>query len=133
MQLQITTDYAIRIVCYLAKHQNQLLTAREMSDQLGITYAYFIKVVSRIRQAGFIKSVQGSAGGYFLAKDAADITLYDIIEAMEGQIHINRCLENGRCCSRFAADKQVCQVHNFLESLQDNLITALKSKNICDI
>ncbi len=133
MQLQITTDYAIRIVSYLAKHQDQLLTAREMSEQLGITYAYFIKVVSRIRQAGFIKSVQGSAGGYCLAKDAADITLYDIIEAMEGQIYINRCLDNDRCCSRFATNKQVCQVHNFLESLQDNLITALKSKRICDI
>lgn len=133
MQLQISTDYAIRIVSYLAKHQDHLLSAREMSDELGITYSYFIKVATRIRQAGYIKSVQGSTGGYCLIKDAADITLYDIIVTMEGHIHINRCLENDRFCSRFNVNNQICMVHNILESLQHDIITFLKSKRICDI
>lgn len=133
MQLQITTDYAIRIISYLAKHQDHLFTAREMADQLGITYSYFIKVATRIRQAGYINSVQGSSGGYCLAKDASDITLFDIIVTMEGDIHINRCLENDRFCSRFTVDSQVCLVHNILESLQNDIITTLKSRRICDI
>lgn len=133
MQLQITTDYAIRILSYLAKHQEHLMNAREMSDELGITYPYFIKVSTRMRQAGYIKSVQGSTGGFCLVKDPEEITLYDIIVTMEGPIHINRCLENDRFCSRYNGNNQVCLVHNMLELLQCDIITILKSKRICDL
>lgn len=74
---------------YLSENNTQVLTASEMANQLGITYNYFIKVIARIRDAGLIESIQGPVGGYRLAKPAADISLYDIIRIMEGDIHIN--------------------------------------------
>lgn len=131
MQLQITTDYAIRIIGYLAQHRNQLMNANEMAEQLGITYQYFFKVAMRLKEAGLIESEQGRHGGYRLAKEAGDITLYDIVETMEGIICINRCLESDGYCSRLATP--TCSVHKILASLQSDIITILKNKKMSDL
>lgn len=133
MQIQITTDYAIRIIIYLAQQHEQVLTAKMMAEQLGITPGYILKVTAKLKQAGYIDSIQGSAGGYRLVKRTADITLYDIIETMEGKIHINRCLEADGFCSRGAGHSQVCPVHAIYESVQNEMIAALKSKRISEI
>lgn len=130
MKFQITTDYAIRIIIYMAQQGNQVSTAREASKQLGITYSYFNKVVTKIRKAGFLESLQGPEGGYRLTKNAENITLYDIVEAMEGGICINRCLEDGDFCSRYGLNHQVCEVHKIFESLQSQIIDTLKSVKI---
>ncbi len=131
MQLQITTDYAIRIISYLAQHRNYLSNANEMADQLGISYQYFFKVAMRLKEAGLIVSEQGRHGGYRLAKKASDITLYDIVETMEGSICINRCLESNGYCSRNATP--ICSVHKILALLQNDIITVLKNTKISDI
>lgn len=132
MSFKITTDYAIRIIIYMAHQGDKVSTAKEAAKQLGITYSYFNKVVTQIRKMGFIESVQGPGGGYRLNMDAADITLYDIIEAMEGSICINRCLEEGDICSRYGSNHQTCQVHKIFESINSQLVDMLKSVSICD-
>ena len=131
MRFQITTDYAIRIILYMAQRDMQVTTAKEAAMQLGMTYNYFNKVAAKIRVEGFIESVQGPKGGYRLAKDAADITLYDIVEAMEGSICINRCLEEDEFCSRNCF--QVCLVHGIFESIQTKIIKTLSGTRICDL
>lgn len=133
MRFQITTDYAIRMIIYLAQHHNQVVTAKEMAEQLGITNGYVNKLAGKIKQAGYIDSIQGPVGGYRLAKSASDITLYDIIEAMEGKICINRCLEEDGFCSRHPGHAQVCPVHAILAALQSEMITTLRSKRIDEI
>lgn len=90
------------------------IAAEAAAKELGITYSYFNKVAHKIRTVGFLESVQGPGGGYRIAKDAADITLYDIVKVMEGDIRINRCLEEDCFCSRNAT--QTCLVHKTLAS-----------------
>lgn len=133
MKIHITTDYAIRVIGYLIQNENEISSAVEMSENLGITYYYFIKMVTRLKKAGFIESIRGPIGGYRLAKHSADITLYDIIQTMEGDIHINRCLEDDRLCSKYCVNNQTCLIHNILEEVQNELIAVLKSKRISDI
>ncbi len=131
MKLQITTDYAIRIIGYLAQNNTQIVTANDMAKKLGITYHYLNKLVSHIKRSGLIESVKGPAGGYRLSKSAEDITLYDIIQIMEGDILINHCLEEDGYCSRNAA--QTCPVQKIFASVQYELVTSLKSHRISDI
>lgn len=127
MRLQITTDYAIRIIIYLSKNGPELVTAKRISQDLGITYNYFNKVATRIRQAGFIETIQGPNGGYHLVKNPADITLYDIVETMEGPIIVNRCLEKDGFCSRRNGRPSDCTVHPILCILQEEIVDKLKS------
>lgn len=131
MRFQITTDYAIRIIIYMAQHGTQRTTAKQAAKQLGITYSYFNKVATKLRMTGFIESIQGPKGGYSLVKKAEDITLYDIVESMEGSIRINRCLDEDNFCSRNATN--VCPIHKVFESLQSQIIRELRSVRIYDL
>ena len=131
MQLQITTDYAIRMIGYLAQHNDQLVTARSMAGELGITYQYSMKVINQLKRANLVYSVQGCNGGYRLTDEAANATFYDIICLMEGNINLNRCVEGNRFCERRQED--LCEIHNVLKDIQDDLIRNLKNKVIVDI
>ncbi|MGL6216973.1 MAG: RrF2 family transcriptional regulator [Lacrimispora sphenoides] len=131
MKLQITTDYAIRVIIYLAQNEDKVTTVKEMAERLGITGNYLIKIVTRLKQEGYIKSIQGPAGGYYLVKKTEDITLYDIVLVIEGEIRINRCLEEDGYCSRDAS--QYCPVHKIFESVQNDLIASLKRAKISEI
>jgi len=86
MKFQLATDYAIRILCYLHENNNRLSTATHLSEKLGITYLYFMKLTCVLKQAGLIQSVQGCNGGYQLAKNAENATLYDVVKVIEGDI-----------------------------------------------
>lgn len=131
MRLQITTDYAIRIMLYMMQQYGKVSTAEAATQELGISYSYFNKVAYKIRRAGLLESVQGPNGGYCVARDAVDTTLYDIVKAMEGDIHINRCLDDDGFCSRNAT--LTCPVHKALELLQNQITDTLKSIRIRDL
>lgn len=131
MRLQNTTDYAIRVMLFMAQQDGEVSTAEAAAREMGITYSYFNKVAWKIRMAGLIESVQGPGGGYRIAKNPADITLYDIVTVMEGDICINRCLDEDGFCSRNAA--QTCPVHKTLEALQNQMIDTLRSVRISDL
>ncbi|HAQ40207.1 MAG TPA: Rrf2 family transcriptional regulator [Clostridiales bacterium] len=130
MKFQTTTDYAIRIVVYLALHSPKLFSASEAARELGMTHAYFNKIAVSLRKAGFIVSVQGPGGGYKLAKSASDITLYDIVCTIQGEIYINSCLEDDGFCTRFGTNSNLCPVHKVFGMLQENIINILKSQTI---
>jgi len=131
MRLQITTDYAIRMMLFMAQQDGKVSTAEAAAKELGITYSYFNKVAWKIRIAGFLESVQGPGGGYRIADKAADITLYDIVTIMEGDIRINRCLDEDGFCSKNTT--QTCPVHNVLEELQNQIIDTLRGVRISDL
>ena len=131
MKFQLATDYAIRILCYLYENNNRLSTATHLSEKLGITYLYFMKLTGVLKHAGLIQSVQGCNGGYQLAKNAEDATLYDVVKVIEGGIKINRCLEEDRFCSRDATEQ--CSMHRFLKNLQQELISKLDTLNISQL
>lgn len=130
MQLQTTTDYSIRIMCCLYD-KYELMTAPDLSEQLGISYPYLNKVLGQLRQAGLIEVVRGRFGGYRMAADARDITLYDIIKTMEGEIWINPCLNEDGICTRNAID--MCPVHKVLESARKQLIRSLVRVSLSEI
>ena len=131
MQFQLATDYAIRILSYLHRQNNQLATAVEMSEKLGITYLYFMKIIGKLRHAGLVQSVQGCNGGYRLACNADHISFYDVVRVMEGELNINRCLADHAACSKHSAPH--CKMHQFFRTLQDDMIVSLKGKSIAEI
>lgn len=131
MQLQISTDYAIRIIHCLANHPDDLPTAMTIAEQMGITYPFFIKVANRLKHSGFICAVQGRNGGYYLGRPCDKISLYDIISAMEGDITINRCLHEDCYCSRGAVKE--CLVHDVLLDIQNELINRLSGVYVSEL
>ena len=130
MQLTNTTDYAIRIVCYLAS-ENKVITTAELSRELNIPASYIPKITKQLKEKEIVKAAEGSNGGYMLEKRPEEISLMDVINCTESTMAISRCLEKDGYCSRNYSD--CCKVHNVLMDLQNTYNNRLENVKISDI
>ena len=117
MQLNVTSDYAIRTVLYLGQCK-KIASATEISNEMGIP-------------RGYLEKDLGARGGYRLNKTLKDITLGDVIRLMESTTKINRCLEDDAYCSRKAVD--FCAVRRYYAKVQEKLETQFFSISLKEI
>lgn len=124
MQLSLTTDYAIRILACIGASDG-VIPSTEISEKVGISQAYVMKVIRKLSKAGMVKTHQGPTGGVSLGRDPKYITLYDVINLMEATTRINRCLEEDCFCSN--NNTAHCKVRKFYTQLQKNVDESLRS------
>lgn len=130
MQLKNSTDYAIRIVCYLAA-QERMVSTSELSRKLNVSANYVPKIAKKLKNAKIVTACEGTNGGYMLAKQPENISLMDIISCVEETMAINRYLEEDRFCSRNLED--TCKTHKILLSLQNTYNNKLESVKVSDV
>jgi len=129
MQLNVTTDYGVRIVVYLAQVDG-LATRQEISQAMGIPISSMSAITKNLQKDGLIMEKRGRTGGFKLAKSPDEITLGMIIRALERTMQINRCLEDDHFCSRKATKdcpvrRHLLKIQNALNSMLDINITEL--------
>ncbi len=98
MHITLETDYAIRIVDRLIKAGGRL-DAGAISERTGVSQRFALKILRKLVSGGLVKSYKGAGGGYEIARSAAEISLYDIVELMEGTYRFSRCVGDGYSCS----------------------------------
>ena len=130
MQLTNTTDYAIRIVCYLAIKKRRVTTAK-LASELKIPESYIPKITKQLKKEKIISASEGTSGGYAIAKNPEKISLFDVISCMESTMAISRCLEKDGFCSGNYTD--CCKVHQVLLDLQNTYNNRLENVKISDI
>ncbi|MBT3504691.1 MAG: Rrf2 family transcriptional regulator [Piscirickettsiaceae bacterium] len=87
MQLTKHTDYAFRVLIYLAmKPSEELATIQEIAEYFDISRSHMMKIVQKLANAGFVQSIRGKQGGIKLGKPSEDINLRSIIELMESTL-----------------------------------------------
>ena len=126
MHLTRESDYAIRIVACLANSQ-QIIGAKTIAEHTDVTIRFSLKILHALVAAKIVKSFKGSNGGYKLAYDPADVSLYDVIFAIEGEYNISRCLDRAFPCERNAESK--CKVHNIFDEISVYVRQQLLSVN----
>ena len=131
MKMQTSTEYAIQILLHLHQNQGELHTAMNIAEAVGITYPNFIRIANKLRKQGLVQTVQGRSGGQTLGRSAHEIRLYDVFFAIEGDLQINRCLEDDQFCSR--GNPEDCDVHAFLRTLQGKMIGEMSEQTIADL
>lgn len=107
MRLNKTTEYTIRVLLYLVQHGDTPRSTNTLHQQLGIPYKYLGRLMKNLTDAGLLNSTRGKAGGYRLAKDAAQISLHLVIETLEGGGDFERCILGLPECS----DTDPCVMH----------------------
>ncbi|BDF58787.1 hypothetical protein CE91St36_16040 [Christensenellaceae bacterium] len=85
MQFNTSTDYAIRMILYLAK-ESKIVSSSKLSAAIGVSSRYLLQISAKLRDADLIEVTYGGNGGFRLFLSAAKITLYDIVIVMEGMI-----------------------------------------------
>ncbi len=100
-----------------------------ISERQDISVAYLEQLYSTLRRGNLVKSIRGPGGGYVLAKDAADITIADIVFAVDEPLDVTRCGGNGNC----AKGSIKCVTHNLWASLNEKIIDYLESVTLSDL
>lgn len=94
MHITQESDYAVRIVYCLAKCGTRR-DARGISEEMCVTLRFSLKILGKLVSSGIVESYKGNRGGYELARPASEITLKDVIDAVEGPYRLSRCVGEG--------------------------------------
>ena len=120
MQLNITTDYAIRIILALANRDGEVVSSKDISMTMKIPQKYVLKITRSLVAAELIERRSGVYGGFLLAKKPEEISLLEIVKVMEPTMYVNRCLEEDNYCSRDAVDN--CSIRKFYTNFQNIIV-----------
>jgi Rrf2 family protein len=108
---------------YLSE-ERRMVTGVEIAEKMQIPPTYLLTIMAKLKKAGFVSVKRGNAGGYILAKPQDEISLWDIMETMEGTMQLDQNLEG----DRFAENKETGMGHvrSVYRSLQSNLEERLR-------
>lgn len=130
MEINRTTDYAVRVVLHLAAAEaGSRVRASDIAAAQGIPLDYVPKVLQALARSGILATTSGRTGGVRLIKSPQRITLLDIVEAMEGPIALNRCMVRKGECPR----DQRCPVHPLWAKAQAGLVKTLREATIAGL
>ena len=117
-------DYAIRGMVYLAcKQVEEVSSLKDIACFADASPTFLAKIFQQFNRTGIVKSSRGSGGGFSLGRPARDITLLEIIEAVEGPIAVNQCILGKGVCSRDVT----CPVHPVWKEVQQQMTGMLGS------
>ncbi|RPH99121.1 MAG: Rrf2 family transcriptional regulator [Calditrichaeota bacterium] len=129
-KLSKKTEYALMALQHIASlDKGQVATAKEIAENKLIPHSLLAKILQQLTRHQLILSLQGAHGGYALGRKAEEITLAQMIEAIEGPIHIIECNESRYSCQR----DDFCTLKNSLNPLQKQLTSYLHSVTLADV
>jgi Rrf2 family nitric oxide-sensitive transcriptional repressor len=125
VQLNITTDYGIRVILYLAQ-KNSVASSSEICEKMGIPQSYMHKIAKALKKANMIHEIRGSKGGFELKKRPDHLSILAIINAFEKKKNINKCTEKGKVSY---SDIKLCHgVRELYAEIQNEMYNRLDVK-----
>jgi Rrf2 family protein len=101
MDITRKSDYAIRMMTALATAGSECpVSVRELAEAQSVPYAFARSVQRDLMAAGLVTVTRGASGGMCLARPAAEITLLDVVESIQGQLSISVCANDPEWCAR---------------------------------
>ncbi|MDO4596452.1 MAG: Rrf2 family transcriptional regulator [Coriobacteriaceae bacterium] len=124
MNISRKTDYALRMLAMLAQSKDTLLSVRTAADEVNVPYSFARSIQHGLVQAGIVESLRGVHGGMRLRLDPREVTVRQIVEAIQGPMVVNDCTVEDASCERMGcccyhpiwAGTQAL-VHNYLDSV----------------
>jgi len=130
MELTRKGEYAIRGIIYLAgQPSGKMALISEIAESTDVPQTFLAKIFQSFAKQGLVNSYRGTGGGFTLSRPASQITLREIVEAVEGPILPNRCLIGRGACER----DSICNVHPVWKRIQGEVVGILDSVTIADL
>jgi Rrf2 family protein len=130
MQITRQADYAVRAVLYLANlGNNERAATSTVAEDQRIPPSFLAKIISQLSIAGLLHTSRGARGGVTLARDPQDITLLEVVEAIDGPIQLNECVGEENDCSFESG----CPLRAVWSDAQNELVTRLKKTNFAQL
>ncbi len=98
MKLSQHTDYALRMLIYLAVHDDRSATIHEVAQAYDISAHHLAKIVRKLVHHGWVRSVRGRGGGLRLARPPAEVSVSAVVSAMESSLALVQCMDDAAAC-----------------------------------
>ena len=124
-------EYAIQALLYLAhkEEEGQPVFLREISDSLRIPHHFLNKVLQQLTREGILVSLRGVAGGFSLGRHGSEITLGDVVKAIDGDQFLGECVLGFPGC----ADKTPCPVHDQWKRAKQIILNIMSTKSVAEL
>jgi Rrf2 family protein len=138
MMFSTKAEYGVRVMVELARRAGEdPVPLAEIATHDGLPLAYLEHLVARLRKAGLVDSRRGSRGGYLLARSPVDITMAEIVEALEGSIAPIECISQAPdgtiSCSREKDPSHVCPTKLLWTRVRFAIVQTLQDTTLADL
>ena len=150
MMFSTKAEYGVRVMVALARRASlsedtqrahggldPVVPLAEIAERDGLPLAYLEHLVARLRKAGLIDSRRGARGGYLLARPAKDITMAEVVEALEGSIAPIECISVGAngelVCARESDIAHVCPTKLLWTRVRGSIVSTLTQTTLADL
>jgi Rrf2 family transcriptional regulator, cysteine metabolism repressor len=138
MMFSTKAEYGVRVMVELARRAGEEpVPLAEIAANDGLPLAYLEHLVARLRKAGLVDSRRGSRGGYLLARSPVDITMAEIVEALEGSIAPIECIteapDGSIVCSRESDPGHVCPTKLLWTRVRFAIVRTLQETTLADL
>jgi Rrf2 family protein len=142
MMFSTRAEYGVRVMVTLAQEQIKdgaratPASLAQIAEKNGLPFAYLEHLAARLKKAHLVESRRGPRGGYLLAKPADEITMAQIVEALEGQIAPIECIsstDDGLSCAREDDLNEICPTKILWTRVQGAIVRSLKEMTLADL
>jgi len=127
MKLSTKSRYGARALIEIARHEGeQPIKRKDIVQNQGIPDSYLENILISLKNADLIQTVRGAKGGYTLAKTASDISLLDVVEALDGSIRLVDCEKAGERCEKW----NTCGTREVWQEMEEAQRTVLRRHSI---
>jgi Rrf2 family transcriptional regulator, cysteine metabolism repressor len=138
MMFSTKAEYGVRVMVELARRAGEdPIPLAEIAAHDGLPLAYLEHLVARLRKAGLVDSRRGSRGGYMLARPAREITMAEVVQALEGSIAPIECISEAAdgsiVCSRESSPGHVCPTKLLWTRVRGSIVSTLRDTTLADL
>jgi len=138
MMFSTKAEYGVRVMVELARRaQEAPIPLAEIAAADGLPLAYLEHLVARLRKAGLVDSRRGSRGGYMLARAADEISMAEVVEALEGSIAPIECIsqapDGSIVCSRESHPDHTCPTKLLWTRVRFSIVSTLRETSLAEL
>ena len=130
MQLNLHSDYALRVLIYLGSNRERAVTTAEISDAYGISKHHLVRVVHTLAARGYVDVTPGRAGGVRLKREPSEIRLGAVIRDAESTLTLVECFDEQTNTCPIVAD---CRLKGMLRDALDAFLESLNGHTLADV
>ncbi len=130
MQITSYTDYALRVLIYLAESSDKQVTITELSEFYGISRNHLVKIVHQLGSKGFIKTSRGKGGGITLSRIPESISVGEVVRSMENHFNWVECFNPAKQYCRLLPH---CALKQVFGQAGDAYLKVLDATKLADV
>src|ERR671913_790037 len=129
LRISKLTDYATLVLTVLASEPARVHSAAEVAERARLEWPTVAKVLKPLAHAGLVRGFRGASGGYQLAREPSQISLIEIVEAIEGRLHVTECSGEHSNCMH----ERHCGVQTHWRRINDVISSTLRGMSLAEM